>query len=199
MQRCRTVAGIVAMCCLALPAVARGNSSPVLGAKRMKINLVAPPTSPIVFKRGLVTLGPPAAPKGATPLPTATAPDTPADVLLQLTLTGAASGGNPVTNAGNHLVLNGQLVLASGSSEPIAVDGEFSINNGSAVLQVPVQLPTFTGSGALEIDSVALSDASGQIFAVGGLMVRKKAPAVKTPNTRHSPQPNAPVTPTAVH
>ena len=191
---------VVVVCCLALPALANGNSLRALGARRMTINLVARPTSSIVFKRGLIRLSPPPTPKGPTPLPTTTAADTPSDLLLRVTLTGVVGAGNPVTSAGNHLVLSGQLALASGPSQSISIDQEFGINNGAAVLQVPIQLPIFIGSGALVIDSVALSDADGNIFAVAGMMVSRKVPRTpkiqKTPHAHHTPKPMPTATPT---
>lgn len=158
----------------------------------MKINLVALPTSSIGFKQGGVVLTPPVTPKGQTPTPTTST----SDLLLQVILTGVVEGGSPVTSTGNHLVVNGQLALAVGQSQPIAIDQEFTISNGAATVQVPVLLPNFKGSGALEIDSVALSDANGQIFAVAGVMVHKKAHPTKTPKPHHSPKPKPTLTPT---
>ncbi len=103
---------------------------------------------------------------------------------LVLRLYGVSDANGLITSTGNHLIFQGQLTTPAGSKTPIMVDHVFVLNNGSALVQAPLSLPSLTGPATITIDQIIVADDDGSAFAVPGIALIQPTPqATPRPTT----------------
>jgi len=146
------------------------------GGRRTMINLVSPGDSLIQIRRGVVMVG--AYLYGMHQQGGMMGDDGDVGVGLRvmLRLYGAATTDGLVDSAGNHFILQGRLISASGGEDPVSVDEPFDLRHGSAYVQVPLTLPAATGALTLAIDRVEVTDSGDAAFAVFGVLIPDLSP-----------------------
>ena len=158
------------------------------GGRRTIINLVSPADSPTQIRRGTVMVGQYMLGMGQNAMgpgmPGVNASGTPGARLV-LRLYGVSDTNGLITSTGNRLIFQGELTTPTGSNTPLLIDQAFALNNGSAMVQVPVSLPSVTAPATITIDQVAVVDAGGNAFAVPGIALAQPIPQMTprpTPN-----------------
>lgn len=161
--------GIALVGLLVLPAPAQmmGGGGDMGGGRRTIVNLVSPTDSAIQVRRGVLMIGQHVS-MMQTPAPAGQA--SPSRVWLLLRLYGVSEGAVLVTNEGNRLLFDGRLSMTSGES-PVTIDQTFALRDGSAFVQVPVDVPPLTDSARILIDQITVLDPAGNTFAVPGVLI----------------------------
>jgi hypothetical protein len=149
------------------------------GARRTTINLVSPADSPIQIRRGTVMVGQRMLGMGQSstgPGMSGLGGNGSPGVRLVLRLYGVSDANGVVTSAGNRFIFHGELTTPTGSNTPIVIDQAFALNSGSAMVQVPLSLPSLTGPATISINQVAVADGGGNAFAVPGIALAQPTP-----------------------
>jgi len=149
------------------------------GGRRTVTNLVSPADSPIQIRRGILTVGQYMFGRGLDSM----GPGMPglggngtSGVRVVLRLHGVSDADGVITSTGNRFIFQGQLTTRTGSKAPIVIDQVFALNNGAALVLVPLSLATLTGPATIIIDQVAIVDDGGNAFAVPGITLVQPTP-----------------------
>ena len=86
----------------------------------------------------------------------------PVGLRIVLRLSGVTDANGLVTTTANHLVFEGQLTTPTENSTPISIDQPFTLNAGSAFVQVPISMST-SGAATITIDRITVEDSGGAI------------------------------------
>jgi hypothetical protein len=162
------LAAAVAMS-VAAPLQAQMSSMTQMGGGSYTTNLISPPTADTQIGRGMLMISQAMPGMRGMPMGTPGTGGNARGLRIRMILSGVNSQNALVTSSGNHLYVVGSLTSADGTSQPVSVDQLFDINGGTAVLYVPLTLPSFTLPATLQIENVAVADANGHSFGVSGL------------------------------
>ena len=163
------------------------------GGRHAMINLVSPADSPTQIRRGAIMIGQYMVGMMGQNSPGPSGTQTPG-IRIVLHLSGVADTNGLVTDAGNHLIFEGQLTTPTGNGAPISIDQIFALNAGVAVIQVPLSFPSVTGPATITIDRIAVEDNSGNDFAVPGVSLVQPISQITPRSTPQiTPRPTATV------
>jgi hypothetical protein len=163
--------GITLAALLTVPAAAQmmHGGGDMGGGRHTAVNLVSPTDAATQVRRGVLIVGQQMSMMQVPATPTAQ--EATPRVWLILRLSGVSDGAGLVTSAGNRLRFDGRLATAAGGESPIAIDQEFALRAGAALVQVAVPVPSLSESARILIDSIAVLDVDGDTFAVPGVLI----------------------------